>query len=161
MPITARTATPGTSRRNLGMGEALSGLDPRRRRSIRAAYKRPNVGPHRRFVGSLTPIGRVDPCDDMTPLLQTILNRIQRYRHQTVAGTFVLGDEEGNVYVLAEGANTTAALVDKHMAWYVGSYACGDAPVFPTLQDLLDDLRCHFANLVPGMVYAAIRSEEG
>jgi hypothetical protein len=139
----------------------LSGLDPRKRRSIRAAYKRPNVGPHRRFVGSLTPIGRVDPCDDMTPLLQTILTRIKRYRHQTVAGAYVLGDERGNVYVLAEGAGTTTALIDKHMAWYVGSYARGDAPVFPSLQDLLDDLRAHFAQLVPGMLCEAIRSEEG
>lgn len=103
----------------------------------------------------------MDPCDDMTPLVQTILTRIQRYRHQTVAGSFVLGDEEGNVYVLAEGANTTASLVDAHMAWYVGSYARGDKPVFPTVQDLLDDLRAHFAQLLPAMVYAAIRSEEG
>lgn len=139
----------------------MSGLDPRKRRAIRAAYKRPNVGPHRRFAGSLTPIGRMDPCDDMTPLVQTILTRIERYRHQMVAGTFVLGDEEGNVYVLAEGANTTAALVDAHMAWYVGSYARGDKPIFPTVQDLLDDLREHFANLVPAMLYAAIRRDEG
>jgi hypothetical protein len=139
----------------------LSGLDPRKRRAIRAAYKRPNAGPHRRFVGSLTPIGRMDPCDDMTPLLQAILTRIQRYRHQTVAGAYVLGDEDGNVYVLAEGANTTAGLVEAHMAWYVGSYARGDKPVFPTVADLLDDLRAHFANLVPALVYDAIRSVEG
>lgn len=161
MPTTARTAALGISRHNLGMGAALSGLDPRKRRAIRAAYKRPNVGPHRRFVGSLTPIGRVDPCEDMTPLAQTILTRIERYRHQMVAGTFVLGDEDGNVYVLAEGANTTAGLVDAHMDWYVGSYARGDKPVFPTAAEILDDLRAHFANLVPAMVYEVIRSIEG
>ena len=136
-------------------------LDPRPSRSIRATYKRPNVGPHRRFVGSLTPIGRMDPCDDMTPLAQTILTRIERYRHQMVAGTFVLGDEEGNVYVLAEGAGTTATLVEAHMAWYVGSYARGDKPVFPSAQDILDDLRAHFVELVPALLYAAIRRDEG
>lgn len=162
MRITANCAVPGTSHRiHVRSGCGVAGLDPRKRQAIRAPYKRPNVGPHRRFVGSLTPIGRMDPCDDMTPLLQTILNRIQRYRHQMVAGTFVLGDEDGNVYVLAEGANTTAALVDAHMAWYVGSYARGDVPVFPTLQDLLDDLRAHFAQLVPALLYDAIRREEG
>lgn len=103
----------------------------------------------------------MDPCDDMTPLLQAILTRIKRHRHQTVAGTFVLGDEQGNVYVLAEGANTTATLVDAHMGWYVGSYARGDKPTLPTVQDLLDDLRAHFAQLAPWMLYASIRSEEG
>lgn len=141
----------------------MSGLDPRQRRAIRAAYKRPNVGPHRRFAGTLTPIGRVDPCEDMTPLAQTILRRIQRYRHQTVAGSFLLGDEDGHVYVLAEGAGTTAALLETHRAWWFGQYAQGDGDqlVFPSVQDILDDLRCHFANLVPAMVYEVIRSEEG
>lgn len=160
MPTIAQSAALGISHPSPVRAEALSGLDRPCRRRIRAAYKRPNVGPHRRFVGSLTPIGRMVPCDDMTPLLQTILTRIQRYRHQMVAGTFVLGDEEGNVYVLAEGANTTAALVDKHMAWYVGSYARGNAPMIPTLQDLADDLCAHFAQLAPGL-YETIRSEEG
>lgn len=139
----------------------MSGLDRSGRRSIRAAYKRPNAGPHRRFAGTLTPIGRMDPCDDMTPLLQAIAERIARYRHQTVAGAFVLADEEGNVYVLAEGANCTASLVSAHMAWYVGSYGCGDPPVFPSVQDLLDDLRAHFAELAPAMLMRKIRSVEG
>ena len=56
---------------------------------------------------------------------------------------------------------TTATLVDGHMDWYVGSYACGNVPVFPTVQDLLDDLRCHFVGLVPALLYDAIRAEEG
>lgn len=139
----------------------MTGLDRPRRRSIRLAYKRPNAGPHRRFTGTLTPIGRIDAHQDMIQLLQTILERITRYRHQTVAGTFVLGDDEGNVYVLAEGANTTAQLVRQHTAWYVGSYGCGDRPIFPSAQDLLDDLRCHFATLAPKLLRGTIRCVEG
>ncbi|MGA0588083.1 hypothetical protein ACO2Q2_13280 [Dyella sp. KRB-257] len=97
----------------------------------------------------------------MTPLLQIIAARIARYRHQTVAGTFVLGDEQGNVYVLAEGANCTASLVSQHMDWYVGSYGCGDKPIFPTVEDLLDDLRAHFAEIAPALLMRKIRSVEG
>lgn len=106
-------------------------------------------------------MGRVDPCNDMTQLAQTILIRIRRNRHQTVAGSYLLGDADGNVYVLAEGAGTTEALVAEHEAWLVGRYAAGSAVVFPLAVDLVDDLRDHYANLVPAMVYEAIRSEEG
>lgn len=106
-------------------------------------------------------MARVNLVDDMRPLIESIIKRIRRIRHQTVAGAFLLGDEDGNLYLLAEGAGTTASLVDAHMTWYVGSYGMGDAPVFPSIDDLLGDLRAHFAELVPALLYEAIRSEEG
>lgn len=93
-------------------------------------------------------IGRFDPQEDMTTLAAEILRRITRHRRLTESGSFVLGDERGDVYVLADEAKTTAPLVDAHMPWYVGSYAIGDKAALPSAQDILDDLVDHFASLV-------------
>lgn len=92
-------------------------------------------------------IGRFDPQEDMTTLADKILRRITRHQRLTASGSFVLGDEHGDVYVLADESKTTAPLVDTHMPWYVGSYAIGDKASLPTVQDILDDLVDHFASL--------------
>lgn len=88
----------------------------------------------------------------MTPLAAIIEIRIRRNRAKGNGGSYVLGDTTGAVYVVAEESRA-ARRVHTHMDWYVGSYARGEygsgvSVVCPSVLDILDDLRCHFAELV-------------
>lgn len=79
---------------------------------------------------------------DNRALVVTILERMRGQRRKTGAGSYVLGDPDGLIYVLAEGESTTTAALRGREAWLVGMYT-----VPPSGEQLLDDLHAHYADL--------------
>lgn len=93
---------------------------------------------------------------DSRALIVTILERMRGQRRKTGAGSYVLGDPDGLIYVLAEGESTTTAALRGREAWLVGMYT-----VLPSAETLLSDLQAHYAELVPAVLYDAIRAGDG
>jgi hypothetical protein len=120
-------------------------LEPKPRRVIRK-HERPNRDAHRQFSRTMKPIGSVIGAD-MHVLSQAILRRIRQHRHATNGGSYVLGDQVGNVYVLPIVVPTTTLLIRVHEAWLLGTYASGLRCAFPTVDELHGDLTQHFHDL--------------
>lgn len=118
-------------------------------------HKRPMAGPSRQYQRALQPTGRMDVHDGRA-LIAIILQRMRNQRHKTGAGSYVLGDPQGWIYVLAEGESTTAAVLRGREDWLVGLYS-----VPPSAEQMLGDLQEHYAHLVPAVLYGAIRAVEG
>jgi hypothetical protein len=78
--------------------------------------------------------------DGFIAIARRVMFRIRKNRSLTSAGSYVLMDGAGRVFVLSEGSATTEPQVDKHIRWLVGRYASGDKCVFPSMEDLLEDL---------------------
>jgi len=123
----------------------LTLLERKPRRVIRK-HERPNRGAHRQLTRSMKPIGSVIGAD-MNVLTQTILRRIRQHRHATNGGSYVLGDQAGNVYVLPIVVPTTAPALALHENWLLGSYASGIRCSYPLEKDLKNDLIQHFHDL--------------
>jgi hypothetical protein len=103
------------------------------------------AGPYRRFAVALDPIGHYLPAGNNDELAATILKRVRANRHCNQAGSYLLGGDDGAVYLLAEGANTTLAVVDARGDWRICLYASGPRVSFPSVEYILDDLAFHFA----------------
>lgn len=117
--------------------------------------------PQRCFQKALRSIGQGVPGVDIMPLALDLVRRIRGIRHRTQAGAYLLADEGGHVFLLAEGAATTRHLLATHVRLLVGLYA---GPVFPTPAELRDDLTAHWLEigyLTPQRIYDCIRDEEG
>jgi hypothetical protein len=113
--------------------------------------------PHRQFTRPLRAIGQAILGEDIEPLVRDIARRIRAIRNLTQAGTYVLADGEGNVYVLQEIAPTTEKVVRREVAWRVGLYANEPRnPLFPDVERLRLDLLTTFFRvgfLKHGMIY--------
>lgn len=69
-----------------------------------------------------------------------VVKRIQRNRRTSSAGSYVLVDDEGRVYVVPEAAAWAEAMVNRHAGWLVGRYASGARVVFPDARDIEGDI---------------------
>lgn len=119
------------------------------------AHVRPHRTAHRQFDRGVRPIGRFDENEgDMTILAKSILRRMRKNRHTTGAGSYLLGDEENRVYVVAEGNSTGMGFVTRNEAWLIGRYAAGLRGAFPMAEQLIGDLQEHFMGRVPAEVAA-------
>lgn len=127
--------------------EATISLERIRKGSIRQ-HVRPNRTVHRQFERGPRPIGQFTHDDDMTNLAKSILRRMRKNRHNTGAGSYLLGDEVGRVYVVAEGSSTGMNFVNRCESWHVGRYCAGLRGALPMLDQLIGDLEEHFKGLV-------------
>ena len=97
--------------------------------------------PQRAFAKRLRPIGRATVGESIDALVADLCQRIRNVRNITQAGTYVLADCEGQVYVLREQAATTAAMVREYADWLVGCYAAEwERPTFPDAERMRIDL---------------------
>jgi len=90
----------------------------------------------------------------MYPLAMFILRRMRKNRHSTSAGSYLMGDEQGQVYVVAEGSSTGMGFVNRHEAWHIGRYAAGIRGALPMAEQLIGDMQEHFRSIVTGEVLA-------
>lgn len=120
-------------------------LEPKSKRVIRP-HVRPNRTVHRQHDRTPRPIGHYDEEGDMTLLANDIARRIRKNRHTTGAGSYLMGDESGAVYVAAEGSSTGQVFIDKHMGWTIGRYGAGLTGALPMVEQLIGDLQEHFKN---------------
>jgi hypothetical protein len=111
-------------------------------------HVRPNRTVHRQFERGMRPIGQFNHEGDMEPLAKSILRRMRKNRHNTGAGSYLLGDEVGQVYVVAEGGSTGMGFVNRHEPWHVGRYCAGLRGMLPALEQLIGDLQEHFKGLM-------------
>lgn len=70
-----------------------------------------------------------------------VVARVLRNRRNTSAGSYVLVDEAGRVFVLAEAAASTEAVVRRHEGWLIGLYGGGAPFVPPRACDVESDIR--------------------
>lgn len=137
-----------TDRDVAGYIEATVCLERIQKRVIRQ-HVRPNRTVHRQFDRGMRPIGQFNHDDgDMTNLVKSILRRMRKNRHNTGAGSYLLGDEAGRVYVVAEGGSTGMNFINRHESWHIGRYAAGLRGAFPVAEQLIGDLQEHFKGLV-------------
>jgi hypothetical protein len=118
--------------------------------------------PHRQFRKPLRAIGKAIIGDDIAPLLDDLCRRIKHIRLKTQAGTYVLVDDGGSVYVLRAQAPANDKIVKREAARLVGLYANEQRPTFPDLERLRTDVVSAFFRvgfLTPAMIYAAAASE--
>jgi hypothetical protein len=123
---------------------SMATIDRPKRRAIRGPYKRPMASPFRRFAVAMEPIGHYLPAGNNDELAATILKRVRSNRNCSQAGSYLLGGDDGAVYVLAECSNTTLALVAAHSDWNICLYGSGPRVSFPTIEYIVDDLDFHF-----------------
>ena len=107
-------------------------------------HVRPNRTVHRQLERDVRPIGLFTEEEDMSSLVKSILRRMRKNRHVTGAGSYLLGDECGKVYVVAEGNSTGMGFVKRHENWTVGRYGAGICGELPMLEQLIGDLQEHF-----------------
>ncbi len=133
--------------------EAAISLEHKPPRVIRP-HVRPNRTVHRQFERGMRPIGQFNHEGDMETLAKSILRRMRKNRHTTGAGSYLLGDEDGQVYVVAEGGSTGLGFVNRHEAWHIGRYCAGLRGALPVVEQLIGDLQEHFKALAPAEVAA-------
>lgn len=84
----------------------------------------------------------------MLTIATKVANRIRGNRHAVNCGSFVIGTEDGRVFVLSEQGVTTPALVEQNLSGLVGLYAAntrdGKRVQCPTVEQINGDLRHHF-----------------
>lgn len=80
----------------------------------------------------------------MGPLAKFILRRIRKNRHVTGAGSYLMGDEHKQVYVVAEGSSTGMVFVNRHESWHIGRYGAGIRGALPMVEQLIGDMQEHF-----------------
>ena len=118
------------------------------------------TGTERQFSRSLRPIGQAVLGADIEPLVRDVCRRIRAIRRDRVAGSFVLADADGYVYVLQDESMTTQDIVRREAALVVGFYASRPGQVyFPSDEDLRMDLIAHFFEvgfLKPEMIYGEV-----
>lgn len=106
-------------------------------------------------------IGAAHPEQDMMPLAQKVAQRIRTNRHSYEgAGSYVMADGTGSVFVLCEAATTTDATVNANTGLVVGRYSFP----LPTSRDLFDDLLAHFVEIgfvTEQLIRDVIREVEG
>ena len=107
-------------------------------------HVRPNRTVHRQVNRDFRSIGQFTEEGDMYPLVTLILRRIRKNRHVTGAGSYLLGDELGAVYVVPEGNSTGMGFVKRNEGWTVGRYGAGLRGELPMLEQLIGDLQEHF-----------------
>lgn len=107
-------------------------------------HARPNRTVHRQFNRACKPIGLFDHEEDMTSLADAILKRMRKNRHLSGTGSYVMGDQAGQVYVVSEGSATGMTFVDSHSAWLIGRYCSGLRGVLPMVEQVIGDLHEHF-----------------
>lgn len=134
------------------IGAAIS-LEHKPLRVIRP-HVRPNRTVHRQFERGMRPIGQFNHEGDMDTLAKSILRRMRKNRHTTGAGSYLLGDEAGQVYVVAEGGSTGMGFVNRHESWHIGRYCAGLRGALPIVEQLIGDLQEHFKALAPAEVAA-------
>ena len=83
-------------------------------------------------------------------LADAILSRLRKVRYVTSAGCYLLGSPRGILFLLPEGSTTGHALVRQYQHWIIARYAASTnrdtgAVLYPTLTDITDDLRAHYA----------------
>jgi len=146
--------TQSTDRDVAGYIHASTCLERTEARVIRP-HVRPNRTVHRQFDRDVRPIGQFQPDEgDMTNLANSILRRIRKNRHTTGAGSYVLGDQDGRVYVVAEGNSTGMGFVNRHEGWTIGRYCAGLRGALPLAEQLVGDLQEHFKGLIRAEVAA-------
>jgi len=119
-------------------------------------HTRPNRTVHRQFERGFRPVGQFSEDEgDMTVLALSILRRMRKNRHTTGAGSYLLGDESKQVYVVAEGNSTGMGFVNRNEAWTVGRYCAGLRGEFPMAEQLIGDLQEHFRSIPRTEVVAA------
>lgn len=110
------------------------------------------------FHRTLRPIGKAVVGHDIDPLCQLACRRIADIQRKTMAGAYLLADEIGNVYVLADESRTTGPVVDMRTGWLVGLYLSA------TPDQLRADLIEHFCEsgfVSDTHIMGAIRDVEG
>ncbi|NII54385.1 hypothetical protein [Luteibacter sp. SG786] len=122
---------------------AATCLEPKSRRVIRP-HVRPNRTVHRQIDRKPQPIGQFNEEGDMGPLAKFILRRIRKNRHVTGAGSYLMGDEHKQVYVVAEGSSTGMVFVNRHESWHIGRYGAGIRGALPMVEQLIGDMQEHF-----------------
>jgi len=105
---------------------------PRRRRTAGASPQH-YVGKAMKEVGTV-------PTEGIDVAVRRVAFRIKKNRNSLGCGSFVLVDEDGRVFVLAEDSSTTQSLVTKNQKWLVGLYCAGRRPRLPEYADLLEDI---------------------
>lgn len=112
----------------------------------------------RSSIKSLTAFGRAVAGEDVTPLCRRLIKRIRNNRNVTQAGSYLLGDSEGYIYILSETCVDAVYVLDRLAKMQIGLY------LNPSLDDLRDDLLQHFVDVgyVTELdIYAAVREVEG
>lgn len=102
-------------------------------------------GGTRKFAPRFRAVGRAVPGHDIEPLCNELLRRIRWIWRKTQAGTYILADSEGYVYVLHEQSCFTERAVKQLQRMVVGRYACR-LGVCPTPAQLCADLIEYFSN---------------
>ena len=115
--------------------------------------------PHRQHGTLPTPIGIMSfDARTLHGLADAILKRMRDNRTKTAAGSYLLGDSAGHIYLVAEGSSTGHAIVRDHEHLIVGRYAATTASMqgryvppngvqYPSPKDLADDLRAYYAEI--------------
>lgn len=106
---------------------------PRFRRNTPSAEPQHYVGRKMTEVGSV-------PTEGIEVAVRRVAFRVKKNRKALGCGSYVLVDERGSVFVLAEDSSTTESLVTKHQKWLVGLYCAGRRPQLPAFGDLLEDI---------------------
>ena len=79
-----------------------------------------------------------------------VANRIRGIRHADQCGTWVFGDTDGRVYLVAEVTVLAPRLVEEHVGWLVGLFAARDGKgglSYPTGPEMFEALEQHFIDL--------------
>lgn len=74
-----------------------------------------------------------------------VVQRIRNNRLRDGAGSYLLVDESGRVFVLSESAATSDAMVRRNSRWLVGLYCAGARVALPTSHDIAEDIRARLA----------------
>lgn len=124
---------------------------PRRR-------QRSDAGTPFRQLRAPHPIGRAEVGHELSPLVARTLRRIRDIRKASGAGAYLFADRLGQVYVLSDTSSTQHFLRSRTDE-LVGLYAAQERAMFPTVEQLQQDLIRHFFDvgfLVPGMIYGQV-----
>lgn len=142
-----------TDLETMGYVIATTSLERTSKKVIRPQV-RPNRTVHRQFARDIRPIGHFDEEGDMHTLAKKIVRRIQTNRHATSAGSYLMGDEQHAVYVVAEGSSTGMGFINRHEPWHIGRYGAGLRGALPLVEQVIGDLQEHFKGLVRAEVAA-------
>lgn len=102
-------------------------------------------GGDRKYAPRFRAVGRAIPGTDIESLCNELVRRMRWIRHKTQAGTYVLADSEGYVYVLREQACFAERVATQLSRMIVGLYATRS--IYPSSAQLCTDLVQHFVDI--------------
>lgn len=114
----------------------------------------------RAFSRGMKKIGVADPERNIDFIAHDVVRRLREIRHKTYGGAYLLADQEGAVYLLAEQVPTTDQALRRHQSLLVALYTI---PI-PEAEQVREDLVQHFCDIgfvSDQMIYEAVRMEEG